>query len=111
MITYSRDLEPGYTDDQRAETEEHVRAHLSSIAAEDDDPETNADDVQVEEVRTDNGGLRITGTLDAEPDAPYLREDYDPDAEDRPDFVTWTPGDQPGWDPYDMDPLEDEEKA
>lgn len=108
MIAYSRDLEPGWTEDQAVEAEAHVRAHLSSVAAEDDDPETNADDVLVARADLDNGGLRITGTLDAQPSAPYLDPDYDPDAEQRPDFVKWTPQDQPGWDPYAMEPLDDE---
>ena len=58
----------------------HVIAHLSAVAAEDDDPDTNADDVQVwVSEHPDNPGLlRIVGELDAEPNADYLRGDYDP---------------------------------
>lgn len=64
---------------------EHIVAHLSSIAAEDDDPETNADDVRVTigaHVDGDPEMVSILGTLDAEPNAPYLREDYNPAADD-----------------------------
>lgn len=61
-------------------TREHVLAHLSAVAAEDDDPTTNADDVQVWTQRhpDDPALLRIVGELDAEPAAPYLRPGHDP---------------------------------
>ncbi len=86
-ITYSRDVPRDDAEALEAETA-HVVAQLSAIAAEDDDPETNADDVQVF-VRThpdDPNQLRIVGLLDAEPNAPYLRPDYDPLAEVDPDL-------------------------
>jgi hypothetical protein len=58
----------------------HVRAHLSSVADHDDDPTTNADDVEI--TVTDRGDdIHIVGKLDAEPNAPYLREGYDPEKE------------------------------
>ncbi len=86
-IDYVRDVP---ADDETALELEtaHVRAQLSAIAEEDDDPETNADDVQVF-VRThpeDPTLLRIVGLLDAEPNAPYLRDDYDPLAGVDPDL-------------------------
>ncbi len=86
-IDYVRDVP---ADDEMALELEtaHVRAQLSAIAEEDDDPETNADDVQVF-VRThpeDPDQLRIVGLLEAEPNAPYLRPDYDPLAEVAPDL-------------------------
>ena len=60
-------------------TKEHVRAHLSSIADADDDPETNADDVYIEVIEdVAMDGYHVIGKLDAEANAPYLREDYDP---------------------------------
>jgi hypothetical protein len=58
----------------------HVVAYLSAVASEDDDPETNADDVRVwvMDHPDDPALVRVKGTLDAEPDAPYLRPDFDP---------------------------------
>ena len=59
-------------------TIEHVKAHLSSIADEDDDPDTYGEQVRV---RVDDveGGVMVTGYLDAEPVAPYLMPDYRPE--------------------------------
>lgn len=76
-MRYSRHLPEDATQDQVDETIAHVLAHLSAVAAADDDPETNADDVTV---RTEhqNGRIEIIGELDAEPDAPYLKADFDP---------------------------------
>jgi hypothetical protein len=78
-MIYVRDVPRG--DDAALEAERaHAIAHLSAVASADDDPETNADDVRVtvgdHPEREDL--LRITGELDAEPDAPYLKDDYDP---------------------------------
>lgn len=55
-------------------TEAHVRAHLSAIADADDDPETNADDVVVSVVELVDG-FYVHGSLNAEPQADYLRGD------------------------------------
>ena len=52
-------------------TEDHVRAHLSSIADADDDPETNADDVVIVVHELENE-FYVHGTLDADANAPYL---------------------------------------
>ena len=78
MITYTYDV-PNDEDSIVAGLE-HVTAHLSAIAAEDDDPETNADDVRAfpDDHPTDPSMVRIVGTLDAEPSAPYLQPGYDP---------------------------------
>lgn len=74
MLTYSR-----WTPDQaEPQTVAHIRAHLSSIAAPDDDPDVYAGEVEI--VREDkDGGLQITGTLDREPAADYLRDDWTPE--------------------------------
>lgn len=76
MITYARDLPPDASDELIASVGAHVRAHLSAVADADDDPETNADDVEVRIERTDEK-VRVVGELDAEPDAPYLQPGYD----------------------------------
>ncbi len=86
-ITYARDVP---RDDAEAleAAKAHVVAQLSAIAEEDDDPETTADDVQVF-VRNhpdDPDLIRIVGLLDAEPNAPCLRDDYDPLAGVDPDL-------------------------
>lgn len=76
-MEYTRDLPEDATQDQVDSTIEHVRDHLASIADSDDDPTTHAEDVRV---RTENreGRIWVIGYLDAEPDAPYLKPDYNP---------------------------------
>jgi hypothetical protein len=76
-VIYTRELPEGSTQDRVDDTVVHVRAHLSSVAAHDDDPETNADDVTVRTEHRD-GRIWVIGELDAEPDAPYLKPDFDP---------------------------------
>lgn len=56
----------------------HVRAHLSSVASGDDDPDLFADQVDVTAVG-DGDGVRVTGTLERDPVADYLRSDFDPE--------------------------------
>lgn len=76
-MIYTRDLPEGSTQDVVDETIAHVRAHLSSVADQDDDPETNADDVTVRTEHRD-GRIWVVGELDAEPDTAYLKADFDP---------------------------------
>lgn len=76
-MIYTRDLPEDATQDQVDLTVEHVRDHLASIADSDDDPATHADDVTVRTEHRD-GRIWVVGELDAEPDAPYLKADYDP---------------------------------
>lgn len=83
-MRYRRDVA---RDDQVAIDAEtaHIRAHLSAVADADDDPDTNADDVTItvtDHVDGDPALVSIVGELDMEPDAPYLRPGYDPDADD-----------------------------
>jgi len=59
-------------------TEAHVRAYLSSIASSTDHPAEYLDEV-VLRYRPVDGGLLVLGELDAEPDAPYLRDDWTPE--------------------------------
>lgn len=77
-----------------AETE-HVIAHLSSCCDPDDDEDALRDQVSVEvvaHVDSDPALVSIVGQIDAEPDAPYLRDDYDPAAETP---VAFTPYEEP----------------
>ncbi|HEY1178870.1 MAG TPA: hypothetical protein VGF17_22175 [Phytomonospora sp.] len=76
MIPYARELPADADDELIASTEAHVRAEMSARAAADDDPDTNADDVVVTVERLADK-IRVVGTLDAEPDAPYLQAGYD----------------------------------
>jgi len=78
-MRYVRDVprdDPAALEAERA----HVIAHLSAVADADDDPETNAGDVRINVIDHPERGdlLRIVGELDAEPDAPYLRDEHDP---------------------------------
>lgn len=80
----------------RAERE-HVREHLAMVADYDDDPTTHADSVIVEIVPHVDGDpemYSIIGTLDAEPDAPYLRVGFDPAADTEFVFVRYAEGGQ-----------------
>jgi len=76
-MKYTRDLPEDATQDVIDAAVKHVRDHLASIADTDDDPTTHADDVRVRTEHRD-GRIWILGELDAEPDAPYLKADFDP---------------------------------
>ena len=75
-LRYSRWSPPERVPDVEA----HVRAHLSSVADPGDDPVTHADAVRVT-TAADGNGLLVTGELDAEAAAPYLRPDFTPEAD------------------------------
>jgi hypothetical protein len=51
---------------------------MSAVADPDDSPTTFADQVRISRKDIDDGVL-VTGELDAEPDAPYLRPGYNPE--------------------------------
>lgn len=77
-MIYSRlvpaDASPGALDD----TARHVRAHMSSVASENDSENEFADEVRVT-FEPREGGIKVVGELDREPVAPYLRGDFDPE--------------------------------
>jgi hypothetical protein len=75
MLTYAR-----WCQETASDVAAHVRAHLSSVAAEDDDPRRYAEDVDIV-AAVDGDGVLVTGTLDREPVAAYLRPDFDPEAD------------------------------
>lgn len=88
MIAYYQFVPQTASDEVFLQTIQHVKEHLSSIAAEDDDPNTNADDVEIRlepTIRESDGaiGTTIYGTLDAEACAPYLHPDFDPEEDVR----------------------------
>jgi hypothetical protein len=64
--------------DRALDVEEHVRAHLSSVADANDNPATYADQVRISRENEDDGVL-VIGELDAELDARYLSPDFDPE--------------------------------
>ena len=68
------------------DTVDHVRAHLSSIADSDDDPDTRAEDVEISYDYSNPAGVLVRGYLDAEPNAPYLMPDFNPDDDNE---FTW----------------------
>ena len=86
-MRYTRDLPDDVEQDVLEETIAHVRAHLCGAASADDDPETNADDVRVRTEHRD-GRVGVIGELDAEPDAPYLKPDFDPEQDVRDNPLT-----------------------
>jgi len=75
------------------ETIEHVKQHISSIADPEDDPNTHADQVEIKlepTIRESDGaiGTTIYGSLDADPIAPYLHADFDPEEDVRTNPLT-----------------------
>lgn len=99
-MRYRRDVPRSDQDAIDAETE-HVRAHLSACCNPDDDEHALADQVTVtvtDHVDGDPDLVSVIGDIAAEPAAPYLRDDYEPDAE--PAAVEFTPYEEPG-SPYD----------
>lgn len=83
-MRYRRDVRRDDLEGIVAETA-HIIAHLSSIAAHDDNPHTNAEDVSVTVTEHPDGDvswISIIGTLDATPSAPYLQPGYDPATDD-----------------------------
>lgn len=78
MIVHSRFVSLDADADELLATEDHVRAHLSSVASVDDSETEYADEVSVVQRARDDGVL-VYGVLDREPNAPYLREDFDPE--------------------------------
>lgn len=84
MVAYYQFVPDEIKDEVLEQTIQHVREHLSSVADEDDDPNTHADDVVITTepyVRESDGaaGTIVRGQLDADPVAPYLKEDFDPE--------------------------------
>lgn len=77
-IVYSRrvaaDAPYGSVDD----TARHVRAHLSSVTSPDDSTTAHAHEVHISYVH-EKGGTTVTGRIDREPTAPYLRDDFNPE--------------------------------
>lgn len=85
MLQYRRDIRRDDDPAILAAEVDHVREHLAMVADFDDDPETHRDDVVIvvqDHVDGYNGLISIIGYLDAKADAPYLRDGYDPDADD-----------------------------
>lgn len=89
MLNYSRSIPRNSTHDLHDQMKEHVRGHLSAVAAPDDNPYTRAGDVKIWQ-EDDGFNIKICGRLDADADAPYLRADFDPEQEaaDNPLTVT-----------------------
>lgn len=80
MIEHVVDVPVDSSDEVIAAEQAALVAYLSAAADADDDPETNADDVQVYVTEHPDRPdlLRIKGFIDADMDAPYLKADYDP---------------------------------
>lgn len=86
-MRYRRDIPRGATAAEMDATVLHIRDHLGSVASATDDPADLPDDVgqlTVRIVDDDPTGetVGVVGELDAEPYAPYLRDDYDPATDD-----------------------------
>lgn len=91
MIQYSREVPNDAPEFVRAmvDTVDHVRGHLSACVDPDDSEDARAGDVEIVYTTVD-GGTLVTGVIHAEPDAPYLRDDFDPDADDEYVFTRYS---------------------
>lgn len=77
-LTYSRFVPFTAGFPALVDTEAHVRAHLSSVADADDDPDTRSEDTRVEHRPQESGTLIVGFLPNAEASAPYLQPGYDP---------------------------------
>jgi hypothetical protein len=77
VIEYVRDISVAATLKDKEETIKHVRDHVAAVADADDDPTTRAEDVEVR-LEAEGAIIHVRGFLDAEPDAPYLKEGFEP---------------------------------
>jgi hypothetical protein len=87
-MRYRQDVPPG-TD--IPEIARHIVEHLAGAVSPTDDPTHGRHEVRVE-VRPHEDGLgmlTVIGEIDGEPDAPYLKSDFDP-AADHPE-IKFTP--------------------
>jgi hypothetical protein len=80
-LRYSRSIPRSAPPAVMSEVEDHVRAHLSAVADEGDDPGTHAAAVRISHQDDGPDDVLVLGELDAEPNAPYLRPGYDPEEE------------------------------
>ena len=78
LNTEALDADENLLDETRAQ----IRSHLSMVTSEDEDEDLYADEVTIQEEQVE-GGVWVCGTIDREPVATYLREDFDPDTEAR----------------------------
>lgn len=79
-MRYVRDIPADSPPAVHEAEEAHVRAHLAAAVEYDDNPDRRAVEVGVWTIEhpDDPRLLRIVGEVDGEPDAPYLRDGYDP---------------------------------
>ncbi|MFL6119343.1 hypothetical protein [Actinophytocola sp.] len=83
------------TRDALPDVEAHVRAHLSAVADGNDSPTSRAGEVRIHHEDVD-GGVLVTGELDAKADAPYLRPGFTPEQDVEANPLTVEPiGDRP----------------
>jgi hypothetical protein len=78
MITHSRLVPADAGADVVDATTRHIIDHLLSVADPDDDP-TNYHGVVTIKRHDQTNGVLLVGSLDAEPQADYLRQDFDPE--------------------------------
>jgi hypothetical protein len=67
----------------------HIAEHLAGAVAPDDDPQHGRHEIQLSVTPHPDFAadvLCVVGEIDGEPDAPYLRPDFDPTA-DHPDIM------------------------
>lgn len=78
-MLYTRDLAAGRTSEALRETIRHVEDHLQAVIDRRDKPDGRRHRINITVRLDDDGGTRVTGSIEAEPDAPYLDAGYNPD--------------------------------
>lgn len=91
MLVYARFVPADLDDFDTAliDTVDHVRGHLSSCVDPDDDEENRMNEVTISYDQSDAGCL-VTGSIDADPVAHYLSDDFDPLADDEFEFIRYS---------------------
>jgi hypothetical protein len=78
-LQYTRDIPADATFEDKEKTVQHVRNHVAAVADPYDDPGPHKEEVDVNlHLSADGSILHVLGDLDAEPDAPYLKEGFNP---------------------------------
>jgi hypothetical protein len=82
-MRYRQDIPATAPQDVVDMTVEHIVAHLSAVTDEDDDPNINTArvNISIEQHEEHSDLISVIGEIDAEPQATYLREDFDPNTE------------------------------
>jgi hypothetical protein len=91
MVTFSRELPRGHTEQQIKDTELSIRNHLSACASAYDSEWEFAGEVAITYELGPDEKLTIIGSIARDPQADYLQPDYNPTDSGEYQFQPWRP--------------------